>query len=119
MAGGDAGRAALRLGLEGDLIPGLADQLSALRTTQVRAARGIVRRGIRRGEIPEGTSITLLLDTLVGGATTHVQTTPRQMREALRAGAAQYAEQLVDFLLGAVNLAAVSFAGRSRRLTRS
>src|SRR5271155_5250119 len=45
---GDAGRAALRLGLEGDLIPGLADQLGALRTSQVRAARGIVRRGIRR-----------------------------------------------------------------------
>ncbi len=122
---GDAGRAALRLGLEGDLIPGLADQLSALRTSQVRAARGIVRRGIRRGEIPEGTSITLLLDTLVGGATTHVQTTPREMREALRAGAAGYAEQLVDFLLGAVNLGAVNLgaasfaAGSSRRLTRS
>jgi len=118
---GDAGRAALRLGLEGDLIPGLTDQLSALRTSQVLAARGIVRRGIRRGEIPEGTAITLLLDTLVGGATTHVQTTPEQMREALRAGAARYAEQLVDFLLGAVNLgAADSFApGHARRLTRS
>ena len=36
---GDAGRAALRLGLEGDLIPGLADQLDALRTSQVLAAR--------------------------------------------------------------------------------
>ena len=31
---GDAGRAAMRLGLEGDLIPGLADQLRALRTSQ-------------------------------------------------------------------------------------
>jgi AcrR family transcriptional regulator len=117
---GDAGRAALRLGLEGDLIPGLADQLSALRTSQVRAARGIVRRGIRRGEIPEGTSITLLLDTLVGGATTHVQTTPKEMLETLRAGAARYAEQLVDFLLGAVNLGAADVAaGHLGRLTGS
>jgi AcrR family transcriptional regulator len=100
---GDAGRAAMRLGLEGDLIPGLADRLTALRTSQVLTARGIVRRGIARGEIPEDTSITLLLDTLVGGATTHVQSTPKDRREALRADAARYAGQLVDFLLSAVN----------------
>jgi AcrR family transcriptional regulator len=100
---GDAGRAALRLNLEGDLIPGLADRLGALRTSQVLAARGIVRRGIARGEIPQDTSITLLLDTLVGGATTHVQSTPKERRDALHADAARYAEQLVDFLLSAVN----------------
>ncbi len=100
---GDAGRAAQRLGLEGDLIPGLADRLTALRTSQVLAARAIVRRGIDRGEIPEDTSITLLLDTLVGGATTHVQSTPKDRRGALRADAARHAEQLVDFLLSAVH----------------
>jgi AcrR family transcriptional regulator len=99
----DAGRAAQRLSLEGDLIPGLADRLSALRTSGVLAARGIVRRGIARGEIPENTSITLLLDTLVGGATTHVQSTPKDRRDALHEEAARYAEQLVDFLLSAVN----------------
>ncbi|HUA31450.1 MAG TPA: TetR/AcrR family transcriptional regulator [Streptosporangiaceae bacterium] len=104
---GDAGRAAMRLGLDGDLIPGLAEQLSALRTSQVLAARAIVRRGIGRGEIPEGTSITLLLDTLVGGATTHVQSTPEDRRDALRADADRYAEQLVDFLLCAVHSPAV------------
>ena len=97
---GDAGRAALRLGLEGDLIPGLAEQLGALRTSEVLAARAIVRRGIGRGEIPEGTSITLLLDTLIGGATTHVQSTPKARLDALRADADRYAGQLVDFLLG-------------------
>jgi AcrR family transcriptional regulator len=100
---GDAGRAAQRLSLEGDLIPGLADRLTALRTSQVLAARGIVRRGIARGEIPENTSITLLLDTLVGGASTHVQSTPAGRRDALHGDAARYAEQLVDFLLSAVN----------------
>jgi len=100
---GDAGRAALRLGLEGDLIPGLAEQLSALRMSQVLAARAIVRRGIGRGEIPENTSITLVLDTLIGGATTHVQSTPKDRRDALRADADRYAGQLVDFLLCAVH----------------
>jgi AcrR family transcriptional regulator len=117
---GDAGRAALRLGLEGDLIPGLADQLSALRTSQVLAARAIVRRGIGRGEIPEGTSITLLLDTLVGGATTHVQSTPKDRLDALRADADRYARQLVDFLLCAVSCSAVSCsAARSPDAKRS
>jgi hypothetical protein len=100
---GDAGRAALRLRLEGDLILGLAEQLNALQTSQVLAARAIVRRGIRRGEIPEGTSITLLLDTLVGGATTHAHAAPKDLRDTLRAGTTRYAEQLVDFLLTAVN----------------
>jgi AcrR family transcriptional regulator len=100
---GDAGRAALRLGLEGELTPGLAQQLSALRTSQVLAARAIVRRGIRRGEIPAGTSITLLLDTLVGGATTHVQSMPKDRLDALHADAGRYAGQLVDFLLSAVH----------------
>jgi AcrR family transcriptional regulator len=100
---GDAGRAALRLRLEGDLIPGLAEQLDALQKSQVLAARGIVRRGIDRGEIPEGTSITLLLDTLVGGATTHAHAAPKDLRDTLRADATRYAEQLVDFLLTAVN----------------
>lgn len=99
---GDAGKAALRLALDGDLIPGLAERLNALRTSQVRAARGIVHRGIDRGEIPAGTSVTLLLDTLAGGATTHVQATPAELRPALRANTTQYAEQLVDFLLAAV-----------------
>ncbi len=99
---GSAGKAALRLALDGDLIPGLAERLSALRTSQVRAARGIVHRGIDRGEIPAGTSVTLLLDTLAGGATTHVQATPADLRPALRANTTQYAEQLVDFLLAAV-----------------
>src|SRR6516225_12039991 len=37
---GDAGRAALRLRLEGDLIPGLAEQLDALQKSQILAARG-------------------------------------------------------------------------------
>ena len=42
-------------------------------------------------------------DTLVGGATTHVQSTPNDRRDALRADATRYADQLVDFLLSAVN----------------
>jgi hypothetical protein len=64
-----------------------------------------VHRGIRRGEIPASTSVTLLLDTLIGGATIHVQSTPPERRDALRENAASYAEQLVDFLLSAVHAA--------------
>jgi len=39
----------------------------------------------------------------VGGATTHAHAAPKDLRDTLRAGATRYAEQLVDFLLTAVN----------------
>lgn len=99
---GDLGRAALRLGHEAHAIPELAEQYDAQRRAQVTAARAMVRRGIARGDIDADTSVTLLLDCLVGGATTHVLTTPPELEAQLVANADRYAEDLVDFLLRAV-----------------
>jgi AcrR family transcriptional regulator len=96
---GDAGRAALRIGLEADRIPGVAEHWAAIRESQVLAARAIVRRAIRRGELPENTSVTLLLDTLCGAAMNHVLATPPHLRAKLADTADDYAHQLVDFLL--------------------
>ncbi|GAA0576130.1 TetR/AcrR family transcriptional regulator [Paractinoplanes ferrugineus] len=95
---GPASRAALRVSLEAGAIPGVAENYEAIRKAQTRAARSIVRRGIARGELPAGTSVTLLLDTLVGGAMVHAMSTP----PALAANAADHARQLVDFLMRAV-----------------
>ncbi|HEX5198789.1 TetR/AcrR family transcriptional regulator [Paractinoplanes rhizophilus] len=94
---GPTSRAAMRLSLEAASIPGVAEHYEAMRTAQVRAARAIVRRGIDRGEIPAATSVTLLLDTLVGGAMMHAITTPARQRAEL--DPASYARRLVDFLL--------------------
>lgn len=99
---GDTGRAALRLTLEGAAIPGVSEHYERVRQAQVRAARAIVRRGIDRSELPATTSVTLLLDTLVGGAMTHALTTPPDRRRELAVSPERYAVRLVDFVLRAV-----------------
>ena len=96
---GPSSRAALRLSLEAPSIPGVAEHYDATRTAQIRAARAIVRRGVDRGELPSSVSITLLLDTLIGGAMMHALTTPPDKRAALTEDTPAHARRLVDFLL--------------------
>jgi AcrR family transcriptional regulator len=99
---GDNGRAALRLGHEARAIPELTEHYDALRRAQTLAARAMVRRGIARSEIDSDASVTLLLDCLVGGAMTHVLTTPPELEGQLVANIDRYVEDLVDFLLRSV-----------------
>ncbi len=99
---GDTSRVALRLGLEAAAIPGVAEHYAQMRHAQVLAARAIVRRGIGRGEIAPDTSVTLLLDTLIGGAMMHAMVTPDDRRADLARNTGAYAAQLVSFLLRAV-----------------
>ncbi|MGX6606627.1 TetR/AcrR family transcriptional regulator [Micromonosporaceae bacterium Da 78-11] len=96
---GRTSRAALRLALEAAAIPGVAEHYEAMRLAQVRAARSIVRRGIERGELTTGTSVTLLLDTLVGGAMNHALNTPPDRRAELAGDTGRHARRLVTFLL--------------------
>ncbi len=100
---GDTSRVALRLSLEADAIPGVAEHYEALRRDQVLAARAIVRRGIGRGELAPGTSVTLLLDTLIGGAMMHAMITPPDRRAVLARNTGGYAARLVGFLMRAVS----------------
>jgi AcrR family transcriptional regulator len=102
--GGDSGRAALRLSLETGAMSGVADHTAAMRHAQTLAARAIVRRGIDRGELPASTSVTLLLDTLVGGAMMHALSTPADKRADLTRNSGAHAARLVDFLLHAVTV---------------
>ncbi|MDX6394995.1 MAG: hypothetical protein QOJ73_6058 [Streptosporangiaceae bacterium] len=99
---GGTGRAALRLGLEAAAIPGVAEHYEAMRRAQTLAARAIVRRGIDRGELAAGTSVTLLLNTLVGGAMMHALSTPPDKRADLARNISAHAARLVNFLLRAV-----------------
>ncbi|PXY33166.1 TetR family transcriptional regulator [Prauserella sp. PE36] len=96
---GTSRKAALRMSLEAPTIPGLAQRCEELRHAQIRAARAMVKRGIARGELPEGTSVTLLLDTLCGGVVMHVMSTPAHLQSTLPGQIDTYADQLVDFLL--------------------
>jgi AcrR family transcriptional regulator len=99
---GETGRAALRLGLEAAAIPGVAEHYEDMRQARVLAARAIVRRGIDRGELAADTPVTVLLDTLAGGAMMHAMATPPELRGELAARTADYAAQLVSFLMQAV-----------------
>ncbi|HEY6797106.1 MAG TPA: TetR/AcrR family transcriptional regulator [Kineosporiaceae bacterium] len=97
---GASGRAMMRLSLDGRLIPGIRQRQEAFYRSQIQAARAVVRRGISRGELAEGTSVTLLLDTVCGGAMVHAMSTQDELRERVAAEAGAYAESLVGFLLG-------------------
>ena len=99
---GPASRAALRLSLEAGAIPGVAGHYKDMERSQVLAARAIVRRGIERGELAGDTPVTLLLDTLAGGAMMHALTTPPDHRASLTRDIRAHAEALVTFLLRAV-----------------
>jgi AcrR family transcriptional regulator len=99
---GDTGRAAMRLTLEAASIPGMAEHGAAMRQAQARAAKAIVRRGIRRGEAAPGTSAALLLNTLTGGAMMLALSTPEERRADLARNTGARARRLVDFLLQAV-----------------
>ncbi|GID29294.1 TetR/AcrR family transcriptional regulator [Paractinoplanes brasiliensis] len=99
---GPAGRAALRLMLEAATIPGIAEHYGATRKAQIEAARGIVRRGIARGELPAATSVTLLLNTVIGGAMMHALTTQADGGAAPATDPAVQARRLVGFLLTTV-----------------
>lgn len=103
---GDTSRTALRLGLEAAAIPGVAEHYEAMRRAQVLAARAVVRRAIDRGEVAADTSVTLLLDTLIGGAMMHAMVTPADRRADLARNTGAYADRLVDFLLRAVTVPA-------------
>jgi hypothetical protein len=99
---GDTSRVSLRLELEAAAIPGVAEHYAQMRQAQVLAARAIVRRGMDRGEIAPDTPVTLLLDTLIGGAMMHAMVTPDDRRADLARNTGAYAAQLVGFLLRAV-----------------
>ncbi|WP_249998176.1 TetR/AcrR family transcriptional regulator [Actinoplanes sp. M2I2] len=92
---GPSSRAAIRLMLEGRAIPGVAENYAATRKAQTLAARAIVRRGMSRGELSPAVSVTLLLETLIGGAMMHALTAPPD-------GSAAHARKLVGFLLDEV-----------------
>jgi AcrR family transcriptional regulator len=98
---GPHGPAALRLGTELRGAKGIKAQFTAMRTSQVNAARAIVKRAVARGQLPRGTPVTLLLDSLCGGAMIHAMVSPGGF-DAGSPAARRYAHQLVDFVLGAV-----------------
>lgn len=97
---GGSGHAFMRLTLDGEKVLAIRARHDALTRSRILAARAIVRGGIRRGELPRSTSVTVVLDALCGGAMMHAMSTPADLRDTVVAGADDYAAQLVDVVLG-------------------
>jgi len=98
---GPAGKAALRLAVDPNL-GAFGTAQESLRESQVLAARALVHRAVARGDLPPGTSVTVLLDAICGAALNHVLGTPTRMRPMIRKQAPKYAAELVDFVMRAL-----------------
>lgn len=103
---GRHGLAARRMTVESRCTPGIAERWDAVRISQVTAARAIVRRAIQRGQLPEDTPVTLLLDALCGAAMNRSAATPEHLRPQSGATRKRYVASLVDFVLSAVRSSA-------------
>jgi len=95
----ESGRATIRLMIEADRVPEMAEHVAQRRQTQILAGRAIIRRAIARGELPSLTSRTLILDTICWPYPTNLLATPVRLRTKVRAKISTYAAELVDFVL--------------------
>ncbi|MCX4098599.1 TetR/AcrR family transcriptional regulator [Nocardia sp. alder85J] len=110
---GSTGRAAQRLAVEAHQVPAIEQRWKAARDAQVSAARSLVRRAIARGELPPGTSVTLLLDLLLGSTTMHLQAAPDHLAEKSARTSSDYIREVVDFLLDAFRARSIAAEDRA------
>jgi AcrR family transcriptional regulator len=94
------GLAYLRMYVESRYVPGLEDRWRKQHTTPIfRRARSLIHEAVARGELPEGTSPTIVLDALIGAITNHVLSTPPELFSQMQANGPAYVESLIDFVL--------------------
>ena len=99
---GQNGLVTLRVSLEAITQPELLASVQQQGSTSILAARALVHRGIARGELPEGTSATLVTDIIAGAVLNHVLATPVGLREQMVKQLDRYIEDLVDLVLAGV-----------------
>ena len=100
---GEDGAVTLRLVVESRFYDDLRDGLAAApHVEHLRATRAVVRRAIERGELPPGTSVTLVSDMVAGAVLNHALVTPPELRPAMEAKSEQFFEDLVDVVLSGV-----------------
>lgn len=98
---GPNGLIILRVALEAMTRPELLASVQQQGSANILAARAIVHRGIARGELPAGTSATLLIDVVAGAVLNHVLATPHHLREQMVQQLDRYIEDLIGFVLKA------------------
>lgn len=95
-----AGLAAFRLRADARHEPELQRAIDAVQyKDSVRQSRTIIRRGLRRGELPDHVSPTLIGDLVVGSILVHVMATPVHLTDTVRRRSAEYLDILIDTIL--------------------
>ncbi|QLL09818.1 TetR-like C-terminal domain-containing protein [Mycobacterium vicinigordonae] len=98
----DVGDTVVRLSAEARSVPELAPRWAEFISAQATAMRAITQRGIARGDLPESTPVTVMLDALFGGLLMHFMATPPTRMRRMARDVNEYTEALVDMLLAAV-----------------
>jgi AcrR family transcriptional regulator len=101
------GRAVLHMQVDGPRYPEVSRSTAAYRESVSSAAREIVRRGRRRGELAAGVSPALVLDIVVGAAMNHVNSASPELLPRIAAGADDFAHALVDCVVRGLGPAAL------------
>jgi AcrR family transcriptional regulator len=96
---GARGPAIRRMLVEQPANPQTARRWTDLKASLVRSARSIVIRGIRRGDLPEKTQPSLILDMVAGAVFNHANATPAELSAKVRSGGYLYTRTLVDYIL--------------------
>jgi AcrR family transcriptional regulator len=101
------GLAYLRLYVESRYVPGLEERWRQRHTTPMFLdTRSLVHDAVARGELPKGTSPTIVLDALTGAIANHVLSTPPELFSQMEANAPEYVDALVDMILAGARAAA-------------
>lgn len=89
----------LRMVLDSRSEPALAEQFGALLDGERLArTRQVVKRAVTRGDLPAGTSVTIVVEILAGATLTHVLFAGT--KPATRAGDQRHVDRLVALLMG-------------------
>lgn len=102
--------------VESRYIPGLEERWRKQHTTPMfLETRSLVHDAVDRGELPAGTSPTIVLDALTGAIANHVLSTPSELADQMHANATAYVDALVDLVLAGARAGQVRPSERRRR----
>ncbi len=101
---GPSGVVGLRMVLDARTNPELAEQFTAMQNdARAKAIRAVVRRAIRRGDVPATATLELVLQLLIGACLSHMLLTPPvpEDHDSLTNDDELFLQRLVDGLTGA------------------
>ena len=88
-----------RFNADRDVPPALRERFREFQHAQIQSWRGVIRRAIERGELPDDTPVTFLLDVLHGSVWSHVTALPVPSGERRTKSDRAFTEHLIHLIL--------------------